>query len=57
MNKRLLKKLKKEMNSWTKDSKVRHRRSTFKKAWKFESEENLKISKKKENEKCQSCQN
>jgi hypothetical protein len=39
MNKRLAKKLRKEMNSWTVDSPVRHRRSTFLKAWKYEIKE------------------
>jgi hypothetical protein len=47
MNKRISKKLKKEMDSWNKDSLVRHSLSTFKKVWKVEIEERLN-SKKKE---------
>jgi hypothetical protein len=48
MNKRIAKKLKKEMDSWNKDSLVRHSLSTFKKAWKLEIEMAIEKSKKEE---------
>lgn len=48
MNKRIAKKLKKEMDSWNKESLVRQSLSTFKKVWKLEVEMAIEKTKKEE---------